>query len=170
MEHYKTALKIKPDLAGAHLNMGVYFRREGKLDDAINHFSKVLHGKSNDAATAQCELGNTLEKKGDLSRAAKHYLEAINIRPGYAKAYNKLGVILASQNKVKAAIVFLSKALQINPGYSGAHFNTAKKPLNRPQDSVKQLNFINPCFGCPCCMRLMQRQEGLMRRSLLLSA
>ena len=128
--HYKTALKIKPDLAGAHLNMGVYFRKEGKLDDAINHFSKVLHGKSDDAAVAQCELADTLEKKGDSSRAVKHYLEAIKIRPGYAKAYNNLGVILASQNKVKAGIVFLSKALQINPNYSGAHFNLGKIYFN----------------------------------------
>ena len=140
VEHYKTALKIKPDLAGAHLNMGVYFRREGKLDDAINHFSKVLHGKSDDTATAQCELGDTLEKKGDLSRAVTHYLEAIKIRPGYAKAYNNLGVILASQNKVKAAIVFLSKALQINPGYSGAYFNLGKIyfNLNDPEKAIFQ--------------------------------
>ena len=125
-EHYKTALKIQPDLAGAHLNLGVYFMMQGKLDDAIYHFSKVSHGKSDQIAAAQCELGDALAEKGDLSRAVKHCIEAISIRPGYAKAYNNLGVLLAGQGKTEAAISFLSKAIQINPRYAGAHFNLGK--------------------------------------------
>jgi len=131
VKHYKAALKIKPDLAEAHLNIGIYSRGEGKFDDAVNHFLKVLNGKSDHAAAAHFELGDTLEEKGDLPQAVKHYLEAIKIRPGYAKAYNNLGVILASQNKVEAAIVSLSKALQISPSYAGAHFNLGKIYSNR---------------------------------------
>jgi Tfp pilus assembly protein PilF len=138
VKHYKAALKIKPDLAEANLNMGVYSRGEGKFDDAINHFSKVLNGKSDYAATAHFELGDTLEEKGDLPRAVKHYLEAIKIRPGYAKAYNNLGVVLASQNEVEAAIVFLSKAIQISPGYAGAYFNLGKiySSRNDPEKAI----------------------------------
>jgi protein O-mannosyl-transferase len=140
VKHYKAALKIKPNLAEANLNMGVYFRGKGKLDDAINYFSKVLGGKPGRAASAHYELGDTFEIKGDFPQAVKHYLEAIKIRPGYAKAYNNLGIILASQNKDKAAIVFLSKALEISPKYAGAHFNLGKifSNLNDTEKAIFQ--------------------------------
>ena len=87
--------------------------------------------EKSDRAVAQYELGDMLERKEDLSRAVKHYLEAIKIRPGYAKAYNNLGVISAGKNEVEAAIVFLSKALQINPSYAGAHYNFGKIYANQ---------------------------------------
>jgi tetratricopeptide (TPR) repeat protein len=98
--------------------------------DSVTLFEHAVNVTSGNS-TAQLNLGEALAMKDnigkeDLSRAVKHYLEAIKIRPGYAKAYNNLGVILADHNNVDAAIVFLSEALQISPGYAGAHFNLGK--------------------------------------------
>ena len=77
-------------------------------------------------STAQLNLGEALAEQGNLDEAVKHYLEAIRIRPGYAKAYNNLGIIWAGQNKAEAAIVVLSKTLRISPHYAGAHYNLGK--------------------------------------------
>jgi len=127
-KQYKALFDIKPNPSEAHLNTGVFFREGSKLDEY--HSSKALHGKP-DGDVAHSGINEILERKAEFSGAVRHYLEAIRIRPGYAKAYNNLGAIFAEQNKPEVAIVFLSKALQISPGYAGAHYNLAKILSNR---------------------------------------
>jgi tetratricopeptide (TPR) repeat protein len=53
--------------------------------------------------------------------------------------YNNLGVILAGHNKAETAIVYFSKAVQINPGYAGAHYNLGKIFLNQ-KDTEKAIS------------------------------
>ena len=40
--HYQKAIEIRPDLVGAHYNLGVVLTRRGQIDDAIAHFRKAL--------------------------------------------------------------------------------------------------------------------------------
>ena len=67
--------------------------------------------------------GQRLQKAGDLQSAETAYQKAILLNPGYAEAYNDLGVILESRGDTKGAESFYQRALQINPSLAAAHSN-----------------------------------------------
>jgi len=62
---------------------------------------------------------------GNLKEAARHFSEAVRIKPEYAEAHSKLGVVLVRQGDVDGGIKHFSKALKINPG-----LNEARQGLN----------------------------------------
>ena len=54
-------------------------------------------------------------ESGKYSQAIKAFSDAIELSPQYAEAYNQIGVILAWQKKYEGAVIFISKAIQIEP-------------------------------------------------------
>lgn len=70
-------------------------------------------------------LAVDMAKGGDLAGAAKHYLEAIRIRPAFKQAYEGLGHLLMIQGKQDEAGRMLEKALQIDSTYVPAMKNLA---------------------------------------------
>src|SRR5213593_4147495 len=56
IEHYTTALRIKPDYADAHTNWGLALAQQGKLAEAIDHYQQTLHFNP-DSADAHIKLG-----------------------------------------------------------------------------------------------------------------
>lgn len=58
---------------------------------------------------------------GSLDRAVEEYLETIRIQPGFAEAYNNLGLIYYVQGKFTESASALSSGLQIKPTLIGAN-------------------------------------------------
>src|SRR2546429_3828051 len=67
IEHFKTALRIKPDYADAHINWGLALAQQGKLAEAIDHYQQTLHFKP-DSADAHIKLGPALPHPGHARR------------------------------------------------------------------------------------------------------
>ncbi len=42
IEHYQQALRIKPDFAEAHVDLGMALAQTGKIEEAIAHFEQAL--------------------------------------------------------------------------------------------------------------------------------
>jgi tetratricopeptide (TPR) repeat protein len=42
IEHYQQALRIKPDYAEAHYNLGVALGQAGRIPEAIGHLEQAL--------------------------------------------------------------------------------------------------------------------------------
>ncbi len=42
MQHFSQALKIDPDFAEAHFNLGAVLASQGSLEEAVAHFSEAL--------------------------------------------------------------------------------------------------------------------------------
>jgi tetratricopeptide (TPR) repeat protein len=42
MEQWEQALRVKPDLADAHYNLGVALARAGRAPEAIEHYEQAL--------------------------------------------------------------------------------------------------------------------------------
>jgi len=122
IEHYKTALSVKPDYVTAHYNLGNAYLNQGRMDEAVSHFRDALKIKPEHAYT-HYSYGNLLLKQGRFKKALFHFFEAIKTNPDYAEAYNQIGVILARQKKYEGAAVFISKAIQIEPDNLVAHKN-----------------------------------------------
>jgi tetratricopeptide (TPR) repeat protein len=75
------------------------------------------------AATAESHYTNgvTFFKKGYYDRAIREFTRALEINPGFAKAYAVRGVIYAAQGRFDEAIADSDKALEINSGLALAY-------------------------------------------------
>ncbi len=60
---------------------------------------------------------------GRLSEAEKGFRKSAELNPGYAQAYNNLGITLHEQGKLNEAIAAYRRALGINPAYAQACSN-----------------------------------------------
>ncbi len=61
--------------------------------------------------------------RGEVGEACVHFRKALEIKPGYAKAHNNLGIALASRGEIDEAIVHFRMALEIQPDYALARSN-----------------------------------------------
>jgi tetratricopeptide (TPR) repeat protein len=55
IEHWEEALRLKPDMAAAHYNLGVVSEQTGKIEEAIGHYQQALEIKP-DYVEAQNKL------------------------------------------------------------------------------------------------------------------
>ena len=86
---YKKALKIKPDYAETHYNMGAVLVGKGDPSAAIDSDNKALTIKPN-YAEAHYNIGVALKDKDDLYAAISSYREALKIRPDYVNVHRNL--------------------------------------------------------------------------------
>jgi Flp pilus assembly protein TadD len=70
---------------------------------------------------AQYSLANVLARTGRTDEAVHRYQEAIRLRPGFAEAHERLGILLALQDHLEEAVRHYSQALRLNPRYAEAH-------------------------------------------------
>jgi tetratricopeptide (TPR) repeat protein len=122
---YKEALRLDPDYAEAHNNLGSALLLTGRTAEAIHEYEQAL--RSNPAyAKAHNNLGNALVQTGRAPEAINHYKEALRITPNSADAHNNLAAALTQMGQVSEAIAEFKAALQINPASTDARNNLAK--------------------------------------------
>ena len=90
MAHYAEALRLNPNLAEAHNNLGVALAKQGKMDQAEAHYAEALR-LNPDYAEAHNNLGMALAAQGKMDQAEAQYVEALRLNPDYAEAHNNLG-------------------------------------------------------------------------------
>ncbi len=66
---YRAALKVNPDDAVAHYNLGTTLATQGRLDEAVAQLRAAIRLKPDDAE-AHGNLGNALTAQGNLEEAA----------------------------------------------------------------------------------------------------
>jgi Flp pilus assembly protein TadD len=108
----------------AHNNLGILLADQGKLKEAISHYTEAVRIKP-DHAKAHYNLANAMASQGRLEQAIHHYTEALQIDPYLAEAHNNLGNVLESQGKLEEASGHYSEVLRIKPENAEAHYNLA---------------------------------------------
>jgi len=122
---YKTALRIDPDYAEAHNNLGSTLLLTGRTAEAIHEYEQAL--RIDPAyAKAHNNLGSALVQTGRASEAIDHYKRALRMNPNSASAHSNLGAALAQIGRVPEAIEQVKTALRINPNDIDARNNLAK--------------------------------------------
>jgi Tfp pilus assembly protein PilF len=119
---WRDIIEKNPGSLMAHLNLGIEYRRQGKLDEAIGQLKRLLQ-LSPDYPKAHYNLGVVYLDKGDLDEASSCFLRVLEIEPNHAEAYNGLGLVFYKQGRFDTAISYFQRALQIEPELSGAHNN-----------------------------------------------
>ena len=116
MRHW---LEKYPDDFVGHYNLASALASEGKLDEAIEHFSAAAKAVPTDA-TAQNGWGAALEANGDFSGAAAHYREALRLEPNDPDALFNLGNCQLAQNELDEAEDKFRTLIRMNSQDSGA--------------------------------------------------
>jgi spermidine synthase len=96
IEQFSKALKIDPDYAQAHANIGICLASQGRshLDEAIRHYRAALNIAPEDADT-HYNLGSALMAEGNFNEAAAHFMKALQLRPGFSMAQADLQKAMA---------------------------------------------------------------------------
>jgi tetratricopeptide (TPR) repeat protein len=132
---FQTALRIEPDYADAHYNLGrILAKIPDRWPEAISHLEAALQDQPANAE-AHNILGSVLMNFPDrLPEAIFHLREAFRIKPDYAEAHNNLAIILAGMpGRLPEAISEYQTVLRINPGVAMAHYNLATALSQTPE-------------------------------------
>ncbi|UCF87110.1 MAG: tetratricopeptide repeat protein [Nitrospiraceae bacterium] len=122
LEHYRTAVKLKPRYPKAHNNLGIAYQARGFIDRAIEHYKIAVNLKP-DYPNALYNLGNAYNLKGLYDMAIENYKAALELNPSNYRAQNNLGVAYKSQGHLSEAIEHYRAAIEIKPNYSEAYTN-----------------------------------------------
>jgi protein O-mannosyl-transferase len=137
---WTNTLAKNPSCRMAHNNLGTTLAREGRVEEAMKHFTAAI-ALNPDDPRAHFNLGQLFEGAGKLDAAAYHLREALRINPEAARVQNELGRILLQQRKPAEAAEHLTEAVRLNPDYPDAVANLvlALADAGKPDQAVKHL-------------------------------
>jgi tetratricopeptide (TPR) repeat protein len=127
---WRDTIRKNPGSLMAHLNLGIEYYRQDRLDEAISQLKKLLQ-LSPDYPKAYFNLGVVCVKKDDLDEAVSYFLRALEIKPDYIGAYNGLGLVFYKQGRFDEAISCFQQALQIEPELAKVHNNLGRVFLSK---------------------------------------
>ncbi|MBU4479652.1 MAG: fused MFS/spermidine synthase [Candidatus Omnitrophica bacterium] len=104
------------------VNRGNVLVKEGRFDEAIKYFRRVLRFDPSFAEAAN-NLGNALASRGDMDEAMRYYEECLRIDPGFARAHNNLAIILIHKGRFEEAIGHYQESLRSEPQTAETHYN-----------------------------------------------
>jgi protein O-mannosyl-transferase len=131
------AVAVAPESDVARYNVAAFLMGQGRLDDAIEQYEKLLQASADrrrgsyhlSVALIENSLGNALARKGLFNEAIVHYRKAIELREDYSDAHTNLAAVLVRTGQVKAAIGEYKQALAIPPEDAAAHLRLAQALL-----------------------------------------
>jgi tetratricopeptide (TPR) repeat protein len=138
-ERWEQMVRIKPNDAWAHYNLGIIMERAGDAGGAITHYEQAIRIKP-DFAMAHYNLAIALAQTGKTQEAIEHYEQVLRIEPDNAAAHNNLGTVLAHMGKIEEAIGHCEQALRIKPDYVEARNNlgNALAQMGRVPEAIAQ--------------------------------
>ncbi len=93
---YRRTLKLDPDCARAHNNLGKALYFDHRVKEAKPHFAHAIR-LENDYADPYYNMGLVISEEGHPEAAIRHYRRAIELKPGFPEAYNNLAILLDRQ-------------------------------------------------------------------------
>jgi protein O-mannosyl-transferase len=134
VQHLESALRLKPDYAEAHYNLGTALERLGRFDDARQQYEQVrsfvpgerratarLEVMQADRATRLHQKGLAAENEGRINDAAVAYREAAELDQNRALLHRSLGRALHRLGRRDEAIAAYRRALAIDDASAETH-------------------------------------------------
>ena len=150
IEHYTTAIKLKPDFAAAYNNRGVAKYELEQYKEAIKDYDQAIKLKPdfaeayNNRGNAKVRLGQLEEaikdRLGQYEAAIKDYNQAIKLNPDFAEAYNNRGLAKARLEQYNEAITDYDQAITLKPDYAEAYNNRgrAKTLIAQNKEAIEE--------------------------------
>jgi tetratricopeptide (TPR) repeat protein len=119
---FEQALRLRPDFAAAHNNLGNVLSDRGDAAGAADHYRQALRLQPGNVGMA-FNLGNALQRQADLAGAAACFRRCLQLQPGMAAAHFCLGTVQEAQGQRDEAAGHYREALRLKPDYAEAHNN-----------------------------------------------
>ena len=119
---YQEAIRLNPDDARIHNNLGIAFRKQDKLEEAVGAFQEAIRLNPDDARIHH-NLGTAYGKQDKLEEAVGAYQEAIRLNPDDAVFHYNLGIAFRKQDKLEEAVAAYQEAIRLNPDDADFHHN-----------------------------------------------
>ena len=139
-------LKLDPNNATAHEQMGLLLARAGRPKEAMHHFEQAVAHSPTPAARTFFNYAKSLRTANSLDNATKNLDLAIKADPSFAPAYEQRGLIQASQSKFKQAAQDFAQAIDLEPKVVRHRVNAAMA-LARLQQFEAAWEHIAPVAG-----------------------
>ncbi|MGI9174892.1 MAG: tetratricopeptide repeat protein [Rhodothermales bacterium] len=110
---YERVLATDPQYQGAHYNLGLNAVRQGKLQNAINHFAKEK--ATYPTSALYLELGRTYAQLGEADSAKTAYWQALALDTTNATAHLWLGQLHEDLGELDSALVHSQAGLNLRP-------------------------------------------------------
>ncbi len=117
-------LKLAPENASLHYNLGLAYKLKDQLDKAVPEFKEAIRLQP-DLADAHYTLGILYWQRGEFDPATEEMRQALSAKPDYAEAHYTLGTIYKQQGKLPEAASELREAIRLQPDFGGAHTTLA---------------------------------------------
>jgi len=126
LQYAQRAMEIAPAHWNAWRTAGVAFRRQGKLDQAIDHFQQAIDrgGAADDAAVFG--LVEVLVMRGQRDRAMELIESGLALRPGWRLGRYWAGVLLTQTGRTPEAIARLDQLVRDYPEWTTPRFTLAE--------------------------------------------
>ena len=127
IDHFRKAVRLKPDSPDVFYNLGRALYSQGKLDEAIHCLRQAILLKP-DAETYYC-LGYALQIQGSFDQAVDNYRQAVRLKPDYVEAYISLAALLMKTGQFENAVKAEEKALELTDGKNKELADQIRKQL-----------------------------------------
>jgi len=114
-ECYRRAIRLQPDFAIAHYNLGLALWEQGRVAEAIPAYQRAIELQP-DFAPAYNNLGVAYLQQNLFEPAIACLTRLLELRPDDRSAATNLSVALAQQGRFEAATKLCRQALLVVPG------------------------------------------------------
>lgn len=151
-DSYKSAIRFRPRLAVAHLNLAIVLTQLGQREQAKRVYRqcadldgtglKDIRLHENTRISALYNLGRMYIDESEYEKAIEVFNEAVSRMPHYYQPqslFNVIGETYFKMNRTKDAEKWFQKSLAIKGNHIPAHLTYAKMliKLNRTMDAEK---------------------------------
>ncbi len=121
---YEATLRVAPDHAQAHNNLGVLAQSSGRHQQAITHFRRVTE-LAPALAAGHFNLANALADLDERQAAIAAYRQAASLDPARAEILYNLAATLRQDGQLEAAAEAFAQVLARDPGHIQARAQRA---------------------------------------------
>ena len=118
----RQALRLQPDLAVAHAQLGRCLQKLRRPDEAVVELNLAIQRRPHDAS-AYLDLGNAYQDLGDWGQAESAFERASRLDPSSAKPHFNLGNLLQRMGRRSDALKAYDRALDLAPEDAAARVN-----------------------------------------------
>ncbi len=128
------ALAVTRNNEIAHLNLGVVFEKEGRLDDAMREYRAALAINPRREHTHN-NIADLLDLAGHPREALAEYETALNLNPHSVSSYLNLGILRVELGQFTEAAAEFAEAARLDPADARPPYESAKLLLKLGRDA-----------------------------------